>query len=131
MKVFIALLLYFHQLPQTLLGFVLALIYRGTEKLEEKGKCLVIVRRSVTMRGGISLGQWVFVNQFAGSKTVNHELGHCIQSQYLGWFYLLVIGLPSIVWAMLYDIPAIRKRWSYYDFYTERWADSLGGVVRK
>lgn len=130
MKEFIEFLLWLHQLPQTALGHLLTLYYRGTNKLYHSGRCDVVVRRSTQMSGGISLGQFVIIGQFAENKTVHHELGHCIQSQILGWLYLPVIGLPSIVWAMFYTIPAINRRWSYYDFYTERYADRLGGVVR-
>lgn len=131
MKDFIEFLLWLHQLPQTTLGYILRLFYKGTDKLYHSGKCDVIVRRSAKMGGGISLGQFVIISQWSRTNTVKHELGHCIQSQYLGWLYLIVIGLPSIVWAMLYSIPSIYKKWSYYDFYTERWADKLGEVVRK
>lgn len=58
-----------------------------------------------------------------------HEYGHCIQSLYLGWLYLLVIGIPSFLWANVF-YPPVHRRCSYYSFYTERWADKLGGVVR-
>lgn len=128
---FIDFFLYLWQLPQNLLGLVLTLVYRGSNAVFISGACEIIVRRSVKMRGGISLGQYVIVSQWAGENTVNHELGHCIQSQYLGWLYLIVIGLPSIVWAALHSyVKAVRTKWSYYDFYTEKYADELGGVVR-
>jgi hypothetical protein len=60
-------------------------------------------------------------------QTEMHELGHCRQSQILGWLYLPVIGLPSLLWAAWWNEG--RKR-SYYSFYTERWADRLGNVHR-
>jgi len=41
---------------------------------------------------------------------------------------VLVIGLPSVLWAWLGDRVAPDK--SYYWFYTERWTDRLGGVER-
>ena len=41
----------------------------------------------------------------------------------LGWLYLAVIGLPSILWAS-------RPRRNYFSFWTERWADTLGGIQR-
>lgn len=55
-------------------------------------------------------------------------LGHAKQSRLLGPLYLIVIGLPSILWAGIHGKVAPRK--SYYWFYTERWADRLGGVGR-
>lgn len=61
--------------------------------------------------------------------TIKHELGHCIQSKYLGPLYLLVIGIPSITWVMLRRmIPKLRKNYSYYDFYTEKFANKLMNI---
>ena len=120
-------LLYIWQLPQNIVGLLLFAFYKGIDK-DDKG--LIVVRRSLKMHGGISLGRYVIVNQFARDKAVYHELGHCRQSMYLGWLYLLVIGLPSIVWAGLYGWVIDEKKHSYYDFYTEKWADRLGGVNR-
>ena len=61
--------------------------------------------------------------------TVRHELGHCKQSQILGWFYLLVIGLPSVLHAWLYRRDPSDPD-GYYRFYTEAWADRLAGIKR-
>lgn len=131
MKSFISFLMYLHQLPQNLIGFLLYLYYTDYEQMRYVGRNDVVVTRSSKMRGGISLGQYVIVSRRAGAETVCRELGHCKQSQILGWLYLIVIGLPSIIWAALYGIPKIRERWSYYDFYTEHWANELGDVSKR
>lgn len=131
MKGLISFLMYLHQLPQNLLGFALYLYYRGYEEMRQVGYNDVVVVKSPKMRGGISLGQYVIVSRDANLETIYHELGHCKQSQILGWLYLIVIGLPSIIWAALYGIQEIRERWSYYDFYTERWANELGEETRR
>jgi hypothetical protein len=115
-------LLYIWQLPQNLLGLLLRLIYKGKDSLYED----VIVRRSTKMHGGISLGKYIIVNQWAKKDTVMHEYGHCKQSVYLGWLYLIIIGLPSIVHAALCKC----KNHSYYDMWFEKWADKLGDVER-
>ena len=60
-------LLYIWQLPQNILGLLLLAFYKGNDK-DDKG--LIIVRRSLKMHGGISLGRYVIVNQFARDKTV-------------------------------------------------------------
>lgn len=119
-------LMYILQLPQNLLGLLLRAIYKGGDSVYEGA----IVRRSTKMLGGISLGKYIIVSQWSRKETVMHEWGHCRQSVYLGWLYLLVIGLPSLVWAGLYGtlIPATKN--GYYRFYTEKWADRLGGVTR-
>ena len=120
-------LLYLWQLPQNLLGLVFLLALRPGMRLNDSG--LAIVYRSRRMKGGISLGRYVFLSwSQATDRTVFHELGHCLQSRMLGPLYLIVIGLPSLLWAWLGDRIAPGK--SYYCFYTERWADRLGGVKR-
>lgn len=129
MKALISFLMYLHQLPQNLLGFALYLYYQGYEEMRQVGYNDVVAVKSPKMRGGISLGQYVIVSRDANLETIYHELGHCKQSQILGWLYLIVIGLPSIIWAALYGIKEIRERWSYYDFYTERWANELAETL--
>lgn len=54
-----------------------------------------------------------------------HEYGHTIQSIILGPLYLVVIGLPSLLWAWLPRARAARAQGacSYFDFYPERWAN--------
>ena len=120
-------LLYIWQLPQNLLGLLLLAFYKGNDK-DDKG--LVIVRRSLKMQGGISLGRYIIVNQFARDKTIYHEIGHCKQSMMLGPLYLFVIGIPSLVWAGLYGWIVKPSVNGYYRFFTEKWADKLGNVKR-
>lgn len=113
-------------LPQNLCGLVYSLFHRGALKKEYKD---AIVFRSSKMRGGVSLGKYIFVNKFVGMKYVKHEYGHYEQSKRWGWFYLLVFGLPSITWCGLRRLGYFKDK-SYYWFYTERNADKLGGVIR-
>ena len=61
------------------------------------------------------------------ARTVMHEYGHIRQSRMLGWLYLIVVGIPSALWALFYNGP----KEGYYRFYTERWADRLGNVNRR
>ena len=117
-------LLYIHQLPQNLVGVVLRLIHKGTDTEYNDA----LVRKSAKMQGGISLGKYIIVGARASKKTIMHEYGHCIQSKRLGWLYLLVVGLPSILHAWLCDCE--KRGHSYYDYWCERWADRLGGVKR-
>ena len=88
-------------------------------------------------KGGMSLSTHIFLpfNELSGSQFeenyIRHEYGHTIQSKYLGWFYLLIIGLPSLIWAGCFEGYRQKKKISYYSFYTEKWADRLGGVKRE
>lgn len=117
-------LLYLWQLPQNLLGLLFLLVLKR-ETRHRLGSILFYFLD--TFPGGITLGEYIIV----GTKqalTVRHEFGHVVQSRILGPLYLLVIGLPSLLWAWLHRYIAPDK--SYYWFYTERWADRLGGVER-
>lgn len=57
-----------------------------------------------------------------------HEYGHTVQSLLLGPLFLLVIGLPSALWAGLPALRKLRRKRgiSYYALYTEKWANSWG-----
>lgn len=119
--------LYIWQLPQNIVGLLVRLIYKGEVKHTIAG---IDFWYCNSFPGGISLGNMVMI----GSKyelTVKHEYGHQIQSKILGPLYLFVIGIPSITWAWIY--PCKRFPYTkngYYRFYTEKWADKLGGITR-
>ena len=122
-------LLYIWQLPQNLVGLLMLAIVRPEDIYDYEGEKLCYSYRR--MRGGISLGKYIIVRSaFRGmnDQTEKHELGHARQSRILGPLYLLVIGLPSLLWALWWREK--DRGVSYYSFYTERWADTLGGVTR-
>lgn len=118
----LSILLYVWQLPQNILGVILALYYRARNGHDYRG---VRLHYSPFIPGGISLGRYIIMNDKYRNDEFEkmHEWGHTRQSLMLGWLYLPIIGLPSILWAS-------RPRSNYYSFWTERWADSLGGVPR-
>lgn len=120
-------LLWIWCLPQNLVG----LIVKHITKAECRGdhywfsiKC-----------GSVSLGEYIFLcpNHYGNRKTLRHEKGHQKQSRMLGWLYLPVIALPSLLWAWYYSKhydELVEKGVSYYSFYTEKWADKLAGIKR-
>lgn len=122
------LLMYFWQLPQNLLG----VLYRDLLSYKEKTYLITSTKdfdvyakdtpRSVT------LGRYIFLSSRADNETILHETGHVKQSKILGPLYLLVIGLPSILWAATHKKIAPKK--SYYCFYTEKWANKLVGLLK-
>ena len=122
-KYFLSVLLYVWQLPQNILGEVLALCYGAGKGRDYRG---VKMHYSNTIPGGISLGRHIILNDRYrhDDKEKKHEWGHTRQSLLLGWLYLFVVGIPSIIWAS-------RHRRDYFSFWTERWADRLGGVKRQ
>lgn len=111
-------------MPQNICGCVLILIIHRYVIVHDC--CGHIYYCSDKMRGGISLGKYIVLNTkyMFRNTTVNHEFGHAKQSKYLGWLYLPVVGLPSIIHAW------VHKYGDYYEFWTERWADKLGNVKR-
>ena len=133
MKKIVEILLYVWQLPQNLLGLIIVAITGFGLPVDIRGNnhrlpsSLLFLNKQ--MRGGISLGRYIIMNgSYAGDTTSwLHERGHSVQSMMLGPLYLLVIGLPSLLWACWWNEDRNRD---YYSFYTERWADRLGGVNR-
>lgn len=121
-------LLYLWQLPQNLLGLLMLLFLKGETRHRLGGIRFYFLD---TFPGGITLGEYIIVGT-RQDITVRHEFGHVFQSRMLGPLYLIVIGLPSILHAWLSDrIGCCRRHQEgYYHFYTEKWADRLGGVER-
>ncbi len=117
------------QLPQDMLGGVIWVICRLGYRYSQPYKEHLMTEWRLT--SGLSLGHFIFVQSSLLSTVVKHEYGHTKQSLYLGWLYLLVIGLPSLIWASCFGRYRRKKGKSYYSFYTEKWADKLGGVLIK
>ena len=118
---------YVWQLPQNILGLFYRYIANVSNNVSDNKNYNVYFK---TSKGSVSLGKYIFVyvNTSGLSKTIQHEVGHYKQSKMLGPLYLLVIGIPSITWATLHSyIPYFRK-YNYYQFYTEKWANKLAGL---
>lgn len=121
------LILFIWQLPQ----HIVALIYFGYLVMmckdlgvDSRYKQAIVI--PCIMRGAVTLGNYVFVGLNSEyRKTVKHELGHTIQSKILGPLYLIVIGIPSIIYCGLRRIFSLLRKKNYYDFYTEKWANNL------
>lgn len=131
---------YIHQLPQNILGFLLAKITKAS-RISSVYKDIdipfYVANRFNKNWSGVSLGNYIVFSDYrqAVDNSVKHEHGHQKQSLYLGWLYLLVIGLPSFL-GNIYDRITHRKwtvqrriKW-YYRQPWEHSADKLGGVER-
>lgn len=122
------LLLWLWQLPQTSIGFIYytCITNRRTQLIKTSK---VVHTSALRANEGVSLGKYVFVGINSNRDTVLHELGHTVQSAYYGIFYLPLIGLPSIVRAMLFKYQWKRGKWhnkNYYGVWFERQASLLG-----
>ena len=119
-------LLYIWQFPQNIIGLLIILYIKGETKHKYQN---IKYYYYDPFPGGISLGNYLIVGS-NHSQTIKHEFGHAIQSRILGPLYLIIIGLPSIVWAWLYEPVTKETGNGYYRFYTERWADKLVNIKR-
>lgn len=109
-------------LPQNLIGFGIKLCTKAEKK---DGYYKFNIRC-----GSVSLGKYIFLcpSHWFDLKTLKHEQGHTKQSYILGWLYLPVIALPSLIWAGCFGRYRKKHKISYYDFYTEKWANKLSGI---
>ena len=109
------------QLPQNILGYYLYKYYKGYE-ICTKETCgeYIKCKLSSDISGGVTLGDYIILSNV---RHLQHELGHTKQSRILGPLYLLVIGIPSAIHAILHD--KLCKNKDYYHFYTETWANKL------
>ena len=128
----IKVLLYIWQLPQNILGLLVILFTRAKNYSD-----IYIIKDPDNYKWfGVSLGNYIIFGNWPTRTSKQHEFGHHKQSKYLGPLYLLVIGLPSVlfnIWDRLF-----HKKWTnlkrldwYYKLPWEHWADVLGGVERR
>lgn len=108
------------QLPQNILAIFLKNILCSnscyySKKINEEVEAVV----NIIYPNPFSLGNYIFISNNTSNKTIKHELGHCRQSRVLGPLYLLVIGLPSMIHCIIYNICKSDR--NYNDFYTEKW----------
>lgn len=118
-------------IPQNLAGLVAFLILSRNHK-HERFHNSFITYVSKENFGGVSLGIFIFMNPDKKDDWLHdtriHEYGHTIQSLFLGPLFLLIIGLPSVIWCGLPAFQKYRKEKdvSYYWLYCEGWANLWG-----
>lgn len=126
-------LLWIWQLPQNLAGWIYSRFAKN--KIFVNGTTVYF---APCFDAGITLGQYIIldylyegINPDVLLKIIKHEYGHSIQSKYLGWFYLVVVGIPSVIRNIMSRMnpKKYNSDW-YYSGYPEKWADKLGGVKR-
>lgn len=121
-------LAYIWQLPQNLLGLLAVAILGGKSEMCFGHKVYLTDEIDEDYCLGVSLGNYIIYERSdVDEQSIKHEYGHQIQSLILGPLYLIVIGLPSLIWAAFRSSSSKK---SYCSFYTEKWADKLGGVER-
>lgn len=118
----IFILLCIWQLPQFLIGVVMLPFMEKRNLVADRH--FNFCWRSPDMSGGISLGPFAFVSEHSSEAVIAHEVdGHTVDSKIFGPLYLIIIGLPSILWAWLSSNDVC-----YYSFYTEKLANKHAGL---
>lgn len=126
------------QFPQNLVGFLMT---RKPDSIEEYKDVKVYYTHNV-LGCGVCLGDFIILDAChlniplkEKEQAIKHEYGHHRQSLYLGWLFLLVVGLWSAI-RNRYHVW-FHKDWDYqkatawyYGSYPENWADKLGEVER-
>lgn len=117
------------QLPQNLIGLILVKSTKASRSsILAKGKWYTFyIANYCKGSWGVSLGNYVVFGTIPDIVNNYHEIGHQKQSKILGWLYLLLIGLPSLIGNILHrfiDFDYYKQPW-------ESWADKLGGVKRQ
>ncbi len=124
---------------QTMMGFIVFLAHLRDKHYLYHGAIIT----EWGSKTNISLGMFIFITDeldfyekrencyFAAElseRLLVHEYGHTIQSLLLGPLYLVIIGIPSMLWGVLPYCNKKRKdeQISYCSFFTEKWANHLG-----
>jgi len=90
--------------------------------------------QNINIKGGLCLGLFIFVTvdmdkeHIVNSDLIKHEYGHVLQSVLLGPLYLLIIGLPSLIWARFFSGWRKKHNKDYCSLYTESWAVKWGNL---
>ena len=111
-------------LPQTLAGAFVFLACARQPHFVHHGAVVTTWKA----RRGLSLGLFLFLPESADDRLLVHEYGHSVQSLILGPLYLVVVGIPSMLWSMVPAFATRRNKHgiSYYSFLPERTASTLG-----
>lgn len=125
-------LLYIWQFPQNILGGFLVWLFKAVLHGRYENDIIdgyFVATRLAKKWSGVSLGDYIiFSNEkYATEINIRHEHGHQKQSLYLGWLYLILIGLPSFIANLIHR----KIDFDYYSTPWERTADLLGHVERR
>ena len=116
--------------PQTLVGFIVKCITKGKKREVDIGDKRYTVYDCNLKSGSVSLGKYILLGKghTYSRSTIKHEFGHQLQSYMLGWLYLLVVGIPSVIWCNCFQQYRARTNTDYCSVFPENWANKLGGV---
>lgn len=117
------------QLPQNVIGLIVIKATNAKKRakfFDDKIIPYYVASRLKKHWWGVSLGKYIIISDdmYTSEYTIRHEYGHQRQSLYLGWLYLILIGLPSAIG----NIVTRNFTINYYRLPWEWWANKLGGL---
>lgn len=95
-------------------------------------KNIIISPKDKKINSGLSLGIFLFMDKDADEALKQHEYGHSIQNLIFGEFFLLLIGIPSLIRCWYYNLVInklklyTKEKYNYYSIWFERDASALG-----
>lgn len=132
------------QLPTNLIALILSFFILCLEESSFalfRESILIKMKSSSSHLSGSSfcLGAIIITPENSSKEILLHEYGHSLQSQLLGPFYFLLVGLPSFLRASIHSyfyrsnkiILKNKSKYSYFHCFVEAWADDLGGIYEK
>lgn len=83
--------------------------------------------------GGISLGPVAIVNENPSAHILEHEFGHAVQNCFLGPFFIVLVGVPSMIryWYREYLVRSGRKTYSELPPYDSIWFEGTASSIGK
>lgn len=133
MRKILKLFIYLWQLPQMLVGLLICNLIKDKQSFNATTKTGGVYHGKVYFadwfNSAVCLGKYIIVDKnLKGNvqlcKTIKHELGHSVQSILLGWFYFIIVGIPSFVLNIISRLFKKDEQW-YYNKFPENWANKL------
>lgn len=125
-------------LPANILGVIGVLFCKLILQWDiiKYNKNFIISPKKDNFKSGLSLGIFLFMDKNSSQYFKAHEYGHSIQNIIFGPLFLFVIGLPSFIRCMYFNLIINKipiENNSYYDIWFEKDANSIGqcAVIKK
>lgn len=133
-KIWLNILLVVWQLPQILIGLVMLAIFHNKTTYTNPYSNITVWNINAHHAFGnacFSLGPIIVTcSDRVEEDTPKHETGHSLSSVRTGWFYFLIISIPSIFFFWYRRIKKKDMNWYYSKCWTERIAERNGMTDR-
>ena len=133
LTVLLCIILTLWQLPQVILGFIMLLVFRNKTTYTNPYNHITVWNINCYHAFGnacFSTGPFIITcNDKVSEEIFKHESGHSLSSIRTGWFYFIIISIPSIYFFWYRKIKNKDMDW-YYSCWTEKAAERNGMTDR-